>query len=109
MKLLSKLAQKLSLEPKRLIKFAGKWVDSKLPVPAVCTFFFGHITASEIQVLLGSSNFVTDDIHPLFIASLSPQKTKEMYMFLANVVKTYEDKFGTIELPPPPVPPTTIH
>lgn len=96
-------------DPKRQVRFGGKWIDGNLPIPTACTSFFGHVTHSDIQVLFGVSNFVTEEVHPASIVSLSPQKLKELHQFLSNVIKAYEDKYGIIEMPPTSPPPTTIH
>jgi len=101
--------------PKKMVRFSGKWIDANLPVPSACNVFFGHINSADIQILFGISNFVTEEISPSTIISLSPQKVRELRDFLSNVIQAYEARFGpTTSTPPdtnnnPPPPPTMFH
>jgi len=99
-------------KPKRLVKFSGRWVDSDLPFPRSANTFFANINKSEIQLLFGISNFVTEDVKALSIFSISPQKLVELRDFLNTVIESYSERFGSASSPdsaPPSTPSTLVH
>ena len=101
-------------KPERLVRFSGRWVDSNLPFPRSSNTFFANITQSEVQILFGISNFLTDDVKALSIFSISPLKVVELRDFLTSVVEQYEAKFSSLAPPPSPTegessPGTLIH
>lgn len=94
-KYLDLLSGVIKKKPERLVRFSGRWVDSNLPFPRSSNTFFAHITQSEVQILFGISNFLTDDVKALSIFSISPLKVVELRDFLTSVIEQYETKFSS--------------
>lgn len=65
-------------------------------------------TAEEITVYLGVNSPMPGVKEPMVKVShrmvLIPQNAKRLALALQQAVKSYEDRFGPIELPPPPKP-----
>jgi len=99
---------------KRLVRFGHQWVDADLPDPRPVNVFFGHVSQTDIQILLGATGFITGDVKAVSMLSLSPRKVKELRDFLTTVLQKYENRFGPVvpdSDPPdsPSTPPTIIH
>lgn len=109
------IRQLMELVPsKRLVRFGQRWIDADLPDPRPADVFFGHISQTDIQILLGSTNFITGDVKAVSVLALSPRKVKSLRDFLTTVLQKYENRFGPVvpdSDPPdsPSTPPTIIH
>ena len=69
-------------------------------------FFFVGSTADEVNLAFGTTPPVFDQRNPTIKLShrivMLPAKAKQLMVTLQQTMKQFEDRFGPIELPPPP-------
>ena len=99
--------------PKKTVKFGEKTISGDVPRPVAVNVFLGHVGPSDIQILMGVSSFLTEEVTPLSVFVLSPQKVKELRDFLTKVIQAYDAKFGvpnpSDDPNSPPIPLTILH